>query len=164
VLVVSLRLKWLPPSGYTPFLDDPVGGAKMLLLPSITLGLYLAAILTRFLRGSIVDVLRQDYVRTAAAKGLNDRRIVWRHVLRNALIPVVTMIGIQFGGLLGGAVIVEAIFDWPGLGRLLVTSISSRDYTVVQSTILLAAAAFLVVNLITDLAYGFLDPRVGSEG
>ncbi|MGH2616620.1 MAG: ABC transporter permease, partial [Thermomicrobiales bacterium] len=98
--------------------------------------------------------------RTAAAKGLTEASIIGRHALRNALIPVVTMLGIQFGGLLGGAVIVEAIFDWPGLGRLLITSISSRDYAVVQGTILLAASAFLFVNLLTDLTYGLLDPRI----
>jgi peptide/nickel transport system permease protein len=160
VLVVSLKLKWLPPSGYVPFTQHPVQSAKLLLLPSITLGVYLSAIFARFLRASVTEALGQDYVRTAAAKGLSQRRIVRGHVLQNALIPVVTMFGIQFGGLLGGAVIVEAIFDWPGLGRLLVTSISSRDYAVVQGTILLAATAFLVVNLITDLTYGLLDPRI----
>ncbi|MEA2514676.1 MAG: peptide/nickel transport system permease protein [Thermomicrobiales bacterium] len=160
VLVVSLKLKWLPPSGYVPISEQPLQSAKLLLLPSLTLGVYLSAIFARFLRTSVAETLRQDYVRTAAAKGLSDRRIVGAHVLQNAMIPVVTMFGIQFGGLLGGAVIVEAIFDWPGLGRLLVTSIASRDYAVVQGTILLAAAAFLVVNLITDLTYGLLDPRI----
>ncbi|MEA2598009.1 MAG: peptide/nickel transport system permease protein, partial [Thermomicrobiales bacterium] len=158
--VVSLKLKWLPPSGYVPISEQPLQSAKLLLLPSLTLGVYLSAIFARFLRTSVAETLRQDYVRTAAAKGLSDRRIVGAHVLQNAMIPVVTMFGIQFGGLLGGAVIVEAIFDWPGLGRLLVTSIASRDYAVVQGTILLAAAAFLVVNLITDLTYGLLDPRI----
>lgn len=160
VLVVSLRLGWLPPSGYVPFSEDPLGAIRLLILPSLTLGAYLSAIFARFLRSAIGDVLAQDYVRTAAGKGLPERAIVRGHVLRNALIPVVTMLGIQFGGLLGGAVIVEAIFDWPGLGRLLVTSISSRDYAVVQGTILLAAASFLVVNLLTDLTYGLLDPRI----
>jgi peptide/nickel transport system permease protein len=160
VLVVSLRLGWLPPSGYVPFDEDPVQSIKLLILPSFTLGAYLSAIFARFLHNAITETLSQDYVRTAAAKGLAERLVVWRHVLRNALIPVVTMLGIQFGGLLGGAVIVEAIFDWPGLGRLLVTSISSRDYAVVQGTILLAASAFLFVNLLTDLTYGLLDPRI----
>lgn len=160
VLVVSLRLGWLPPSGYVPFSEDPLGAIRLLLLPSITLGAYLSAIFARFLRTAMSDVLAQDYVRTATGKGLPERAVVRNHVLRNALIPVVTMLGIQFGGLLGGAVIVEAIFDWPGLGRLLVTSISSRDYAVVQGTILLAATAFLIVNLLTDLTYGLLDPRI----
>jgi peptide/nickel transport system permease protein len=160
VLVISLRLGWLPPSGYVPLGDDPVQSIKLLILPSFTLGAYLSAIFARFLHNAITETLSQDYVRTAAAKGLAERLVVWRHVLRNALIPVVTMLGIQFGGLLGGAVIVEAIFDWPGLGRLLVTSISSRDYAVVQGTILLAASAFLFVNLLTDLTYGLLDPRI----
>ena len=160
VLVVSLRLRWLPPSGYVPFTEDPIQSMKLLILPSLTLGAYLSAIFARFLYSAITEVLAQDFVRTAAAKGLRERSVVAGHVLRNALIPVVTMLGIQFGGLLGGAVIVEAIFDWPGLGRLLVTSISSRDYAVVQGTILLAATAFLVVNLLTDLTYGLLDPRI----
>jgi peptide/nickel transport system permease protein len=160
VLVISLRLGWLPPSGYVPFREDPVQSIKLLILPSFTLGAYLSAIFARFLHNAITETLSQDYVRTAAAKGLAERLVVRRHVLRNALIPVVTMLGIQFGGLLGGAVIVEAIFDWPGLGRLLVTSISSRDYAVVQGTILLAASAFLFVNLLTDLTYGLLDPRI----
>jgi len=160
VLVISLRWGWLPPSGYVPFSEDPVQSIKLLILPSFTLGAYLSAIFARFLHNAITETLSQDYVRTAAAKGLAERLVVRRHVLRNALIPVVTMLGIQFGGLLGGAVIVEAIFDWPGLGRLLVTSISSRDYAVVQGTILLAASAFLFVNLLTDLTYGLLDPRI----
>jgi peptide/nickel transport system permease protein len=160
VLVVSLRLGWLPPSGYVPFREDPLQSIKLLILPSFTLGAYLSAIFARFLHSAVTETLSQDYVRTAAAKGLRERSVVAGHVLRNALIPVVTMLGIQFGGLLGGAVIVEAIFDWPGLGRLLVTSISSRDYAVVQGTILLAASAFLFVNLLTDLTYGLLDPRI----
>jgi peptide/nickel transport system permease protein len=160
VLIVSLRLGWLPPSGYVPFREDPLQSIKLLILPSLTLGAYLSAIFARFLHSAITETLSQDYVRTAAAKGLRERSVVGGHVLRNALIPVVTMLGIQFGGLLGGAVIVEAIFDWPGLGRLLVTSISSRDYAVVQGTILLAASAFLFVNLLTDLTYGLLDPRI----
>jgi peptide/nickel transport system permease protein len=160
VLVVSLRLGWVPPSGYVPIAEDPVRALKLLALPCITLGVYLSAIFARFLRSAVTDVLSADYVRTASAKGLSHRRVVTGHVLKNALIPVVTMLGIQFGGLLGGAVIVEAIFDVPGLGRLLVTSISSRDYAVVQGTILLAATAFLVVNLLTDLTYGLLDPRI----
>jgi peptide/nickel transport system permease protein len=160
VLVVSLRLGWLPPSGYVPFHEDPLQSLKLLILPSFTLGAYLSAIFARFLHSAVTETLSQDYVRTAAAKGLTEAGVVGRHVLRNALIPVVTMLGIQFGGLLGGAVIVEAIFDWPGLGRLLITSISSRDYAVVQGTILLAASAFLVVNLLTDLTYGLLDPRI----
>lgn len=163
VLAFSLRLRWLPPSGYVPFTQAPLASLKMLILPSLTLGVYLSAIFARFLRSSMLDVLGQDYVRTAAAKGLSSRAVVARHVLKNALIPVVTMFGLQFGGLLGGAVITEAIFDWPGLGRLLVTSIASRDYAVVQGTILLAAVAYLVVNLITDLAYGFLDPRIRAR-
>jgi peptide/nickel transport system permease protein len=160
VLVFSLRLRWLPPSGYVPFSEDPAASLRMLLLPSLALGVYLSAIFGRFLRASILDVARQDHVRTATAKGLRPRAVAAGHVLRNALIPVVTVVGLQFGGLLGGAVVVESIFAWPGVGRLLVTSISSRDYAVVQAVILLSAVAYLLVNLLTDLAYGLLDPRI----
>ncbi len=160
VLIVSLRLRWLPPSGYVPFNEDPIQSLKLLILPAFTLGAYLSAIFARFLSSAVAEIMAQDFVRTATAKGLKERVVVGRHVMRNALIPIVTMLGIQFGGLLGGAVIVEAIFDWPGLGRLLITSISSRDYAVVQGTILLAASAFLFVNLLTDLTYGLLDPRI----
>lgn len=160
ILAFSLRLKWLPPSGYVPFTEDPAASLKMLILPSVTLGVYLSAIFARFIKAAMLEVLRQDYVRTAYAKGLRQRAVVWRHVMKNALIPVVTVFGIHFGGLLSGAVVVETIFGWPGLGRLLVTSIASRDYAVVQGVILLAAAAFLFANLLTDLTYGLLDPRI----
>jgi peptide/nickel transport system permease protein len=160
VLTFSLRLKWLPPSGYVPITQDVLASLKMLILPSITLGVYLSAIFARFTKASILEVLGQDYVRAALAKGLSSRAVMVGHVLQNALIPLVTVFGIQFGGLLGGVVIVEAIFDWPGMGRLLVTSIESRDYAVVQGTILLSTVVFLVVNLLTDLAYGVLDPRI----
>lgn len=160
ILAFSLRLKWLPPSGYVPFTEDPASSLKMLILPSVTLGVYLSAIFARFIKAAMLEVLRQDYVRTAYAKGLRQRAVVWRHVMKNALIPVVTVFGIHFGGLLSGAVVVETIFGWPGLGRLLVTSIASRDYAVVQGVILLAAAAFLFANLLTDLTYGLLDPRI----
>lgn len=160
VLVFSLRLGWLPPSGYVPVAENPAASLKMLLLPSLTLGIYLSAIFGRFLRAALLETLGQDHVRTARAKGLRPPAVVAGHVVRNAMIPVVTVFALQFGGLVGGAVIVEAIFAWPGVGRLLVTSISSRDYAVVQAIILFSAVAFLAVNLLTDLLYGLLDPRV----
>jgi peptide/nickel transport system permease protein len=163
ILLFSLRLKWLPPSGYVPITEEPTTSLKMLVLPSFTLGIYLSAIFARFIKAAVIDVLRQDFVRTAYAKGLRQRSVVTQHVLKNALIPVITIFGIHFGGLLTGAVIVETIFGWPGLGRLLVTSIASRDYAVVQSVILLASLAFLVANLITDLTYGLLDPRIRAS-
>lgn len=163
VLAFSLKLKWLPPSGYVPITDDPIPSLKMLILPSLTLGIFYSAIFARFTRASVKEVIRQDFVRSATAKGLAARAVVTGHVLRNALIPLVTIFGIQFGGLLGGVVIVEAIFAWPGLGRLLVTSIESRDYAVVQGTILLSTIVFMVVNLLTDLAYGLLDPRIRTS-
>ena len=162
VLVFSLWLGWLPPSGFVPITEDPSTALKSLLLPSLTLGVYFSAVLSRFTRTSILDVMRQDFVRTAQAKGLSQPAVIGSHVLQNALIPVVTMVGLQFGGLLGGAVIVESIFGLPGIGRQLVTSIANRDYAVVQGTILLAASAYLLANLLTDLTYGFLDPRIRS--
>jgi peptide/nickel transport system permease protein len=160
VLAFSLRLKWLPPSGYVSILDDPIGWLRVIILPAVTLALYVSAVLARFIRAAVQEVFGQDYVRTANAKGLAPRPVLIGHVLRNALIPIVTMIGIQAGGLLGGAVITEMIFAWPGIGRLLVSSIETRDYAIVQTIILLGAGTFLVANLITDLIYGLLDPRI----
>ncbi|MGH2559808.1 MAG: ABC transporter permease [Thermomicrobiales bacterium] len=164
VLLFALKLKWLPPSGYVSPFEDPDGWLRVIVLPSLTLALYLSAVLARFVRAAVQEVFGQDYVRTAKAKGIAARGVLIRHVLRNALIPIVTMIGIQAGGLLGGAVVVETIFAWPGIGRLLVTSIETRDYAIVQAIILLGASTFLVVNLLTDLIYGLLDPRIRTGG
>jgi peptide/nickel transport system permease protein len=131
-----------------------------LTLPAITLGVSLSGILSRFIRSSILAVLSQDYVRTARAKGLSQRAVIGRHVLKNALIPIITIVGLQFGGILGGVVIVETVFQWPGLGSLLVTSILTRDYTVVQAVILLTVVTYMVVNLVTDIVYTYVNPRV----
>lgn len=163
VLLVSLRLHWLPPSGYVPPSEDFWQWLKLIALPAITLAVYVSAVLARFIRASILEVLGNDYVRTAKAKGLAPRAVMAGHVLRNALLPIVTMIGLQAGGLLGGAVVVESIFAWPGIGRLLVSSIETRDYAVVQAIILIGATVFLVVNLVTDLLYGLLDPRIRAQ-
>jgi len=160
VLGFSLTLKILPPSGYVSVFERPLVGLKFLVLPACTLAFFMSAVLARFIRSSILETLFQDYVRTARGKGLPQSLVVRRHVLKNALIPVVTVFGIQFGSLLGGAVITESIFDWPGVGRLLVQSISTRDYNIVQSLILLAATVYMLVNLIADLLYGIIDPRV----
>lgn len=163
VILFSLKLQLLPPSGYVSLTENPVTGLKFIIMPALTLGIYISAVFARFIRSSILETLFQDYVRTAYGKGLSGRLVVTRHVLRNALIPVVTVFGIQFGALLGGAVITETIFDWPGVGRLLVQSIQNRDYSIVQALILLAVMVYLVVNLFTDLLYGAIDPRVRRQ-
>jgi len=148
----AVRLGWLPTGGY----ETPAS----IVLPSFTLGLGVAAVLARFTRSAFVEVASEDYVRTARAKGLPERRVVWTHTLRNALIPVITMTGLQFGFLLGGAVVVETVFAWPGLGRLLVDSISYRDYPVIQAEILLFSLEFILINLAVDLLYAVVNPEI----
>jgi peptide/nickel transport system permease protein len=160
VLLFGLYLRWLPTSGYAPVWEDPVRALRFLVLPAFTLGAYVSAVLARFTRAALLECLGQDYVRTARAKGLGERAVVAAHALKNALIPVVTVLGLQFGAFMGGAVITEAIFDYPGLGRMLLQAILTRDYTVVQGTILFVVSAFVVINLLTDLAYAYLDPRI----
>jgi peptide/nickel transport system permease protein len=160
IFLFSLKLGWLPPIGYTPFLDNPAENLKRMLMPAITLGTALSAIVMRMTRSSLLEVLDQDYVRTARAKGLTESSMVRRHALRNAMIPVVTVVGLQVGGLLGGAIITESIFVLPGIGRLLVDSIFQRDFPLVQGVVLFAALAFLLANLAVDLLYAFLDPRI----
>ncbi|HLW46641.1 MAG TPA: ABC transporter permease [bacterium] len=153
-------LRWLPPSGFVPFGDSPVGWARSLVLPGITLGLGIGSVMARVVEACLADVLSNDYVRTARAKGLPGRAVVWRHALGNALIPIVTVLGIQAGFFIGGAVITEAVFAIPGLGSTLWRSILTRDYLVTQSVILVGIAGFVVINLCTDALYGLLDPRV----
>ena len=160
VLCFGLWLRWLPPSGFVPAWQEPARAVRFLVLPAFTLGAYVSAVLARFVRAALLETLFQDYVRTARAKGLGERPVVCVHALRNALIPVVTVVGLQFGAFMGGAVITEAIFDYPGLGRMLLQAIVTRDYTVVQGTILFVVVAFVVINLLTDLAYALLDPRI----
>ncbi|MFN7250215.1 MAG: nickel ABC transporter permease [Anaerobacillus sp.] len=150
--IFAVQLGWLPTSGS--------GSLQHLILPSLTLGLGVAAIIARFTRSSVLEVLREDYVRTARAKGQKEITILWRHVLKNALIPVVTMTGLQFGFLIGGAVVVEQVFSWPGLGAYLIDSILSRDYPVIQALILLFSVQFLIVNLLVDISYGYLNPQI----
>lgn len=152
ILVFAVRLHWLPVSGR--------GTWQHLVLPSVALGLGSAAILMRLTRAELLETLNQDYVQTSRAKGLSESRVVVGHALRNALIPVVTMTGIQFGTLLGGAAIVETVFAWPGIGKFLVDSISARDYPVIQGFVIVAGTAFLLVNLAVDVAYAWLDPRI----
>jgi peptide/nickel transport system permease protein len=160
VLVFGLQFKLLPTSGYVPFLSDPLKALRFLVLPAITLGAYVSAVLARFLKAALLETLHQDYVRTARSKGLREQSVIIGHALKNALIPVVTVLGLQFGAFMGGAVITEAIFDYPGMGRMLLYAILTRDYSVVQGTILFVVTAFVLINLVTDVVYAFLDPRI----
>lgn len=158
ILVFSLWLGWFPVSGRE--------GVGAWVLPALTLGTALAAILSRMVRSSLLEVLHEDYMRTARAKGLSPLRVVWVHGLRNAMLPVITLLGLQLGALLGGAVITETVFAWPGIGSLTIEAIQRRDYPVVQACVLLISLAYVLVNLFTDLAYAWIDPRIrlGEEG
>ena len=160
ILFFSLYLRWMPPVVWVDFLADPRRNLTIMLLPTICLGTASAANIARTTRSSMLDVLRSDYVRTALAKGLIDRVIVLKHALKNALIPIVTVAGLQVGYLLGGSVVVEEVFTLPGVGRLVLWSIYQRDYPVTQSTILFVAVLFMTVNLLVDLLYGYLEPRI----
>jgi peptide/nickel transport system permease protein len=160
IYVFSLKLRWLPPIGFVPLWDDPLGNAKSVVMPSITLGTAVAAIVTRQMRSSLLEVLSQDYIRTAWAKGLREVAILRHHALKNGLIPVVTVVGLRIGTLLGGAIITETVFALPGVGRLIVDSIFQRDFPLVQGVVLFLALTFMAVNLLVDLTYAWLDPRI----
>jgi peptide/nickel transport system permease protein len=161
IFVLSVYFGYLPPMGtFTPLFADPLTNLSQLLFPALTLGLAFAASVTRISRSAMLDVLSDDYVRTARSKGASQRSVVWHHALPNALIPVVTLSGVEFGYLLGGAVIVEEIFALPGIGRLVLDAINQRDYALVQGGVLFIAFNFLIVNLIVDLAYAAIDPRI----
>jgi glutathione transport system permease protein len=150
--IFSVWLGWLPTVGADSW--------RHYILPSITLGAGVAAVMARFTRASFVEVIQEDFVRTARAKGLDERVVILKHCLRNALIPVVTMMGLQFGFLLGGSIVVETVFNWPGLGRLLVDSVSMRDYPVIQTLVLLFSLEFILINLVVDVLYGFINPTI----
>jgi peptide/nickel transport system permease protein len=160
IYVVALRLHWLPPSGYVSPFVDPLQSAKLCLMPAVTIALGLAAITTRQTRSSLIEVLQQPYVTTARSKGLTEAAIILRHAFKNALLPVVTILGLYLSSLFGGAVITETIFAVPGIGRLLVDGILSRDYPIVQAVVLLISSVVAMANLTVDLAYGLLDPRI----
>jgi peptide/nickel transport system permease protein len=160
IYIVSLRLRWLPASGYVSPFDDPVESLRHTILPSITLGVGLAAVTTRQARSSLVEVLNLAYITTARAKGLRERVVVFRHAFKNAMLPVLTILGIQLGNLLGGAVITETIFAVPGLGRLLVDAIFRRDYPIIQAVVLITSLSVILANLLVDVLYGVLDPRI----
>ncbi len=152
ILLFAVKLHWLPVAG--------LGNWRHLVLPSLTMGLGLAAMTLRMIRSSMIDVMHQDYIRTAFAKGLNRRQVVWRHALKNVLVPVVTVLGLQLGALFGGAIITEVVFSYPGVGRLLITAILRRDYPLVQGTILIIALLYIIINFLTDLIYSYIDPRI----
>ena len=152
IMVFSVNLKWFPTTG--------ADSLKSLVLPSIALGSSIAAIIARFTRFSIIEVLKDDYIRTARAKGLSERVVVWKHAFRNAMISVVTVVGLQFGFLLGGSVVTESVFAFPGLGSLLVESVNYRDYPAIQSLILIFSLQFIVINLIVDILYAVLNPEI----
>ena len=155
ILLFSVKLHLLPASGFSSI--------KYMILPAVSLGAQSVAVITRMTRSSMLEVIRQDYIRTAKAKGQKERIVVLRHALRNALIPIITVVGLQFGGLLGGAVLTESIFSIPGIGRLMVESIKMRDYPVVQGGVLFIAIMFSIVNLLVDLLYAYVDPRIKSQ-
>ncbi len=152
ILLVSIRLGWLPVSG--------AAGPSYLVLPAVTMGAALAAILTRMIRTAMLEELGQDYIRTARAKGLSETTVVYRHALRNAMIPIITLLGLQFGALLAGAIVTEMIFSWPGIGRLTVSAISNRDYALVQGCLLAIGLTYVLVNLLTDVLYLLVNPRI----
>lgn len=160
IYVFSVNLRWVPASGYVSLFDDPVRNLSLMVLPAITIGVSLGAVLTRYLRSSLVETLSQDYVRTALAKGVPGALVVVRHGLRNAMIPVITAFGLQLGTLLGGAIITEQIFSIPGFGRLIVDAVSTRDLPVIQGVVLIAAIAVFVVSFVVDLLYAAADPRI----
>src|SRR5690554_2308235 len=169
---LALNVAWLPLFGRGPSFFEGVGmlfsqgsfqglwdNLRHLLLPALALGTSIMALITRLMRSSLLEVLNRDYVRTAQAKGLKRHVVVYKHALRNALLPVITVVGVQFGSLLGGAIVIEAVFSWPGIGRLILNGISQRDFPVVQGSVLMFTAIFAVVNLLVDLSYGLIDPR-----
>jgi peptide/nickel transport system permease protein len=160
IYVFAVNLRWLPPSGYVEPWVDPVRSLTLTIMPATVLGTALAALVMRLLRSSMLEVLSTEFIRTAHAKGLADRAVILRHALKNAMIPVATVMGLQLGGLLGGAVITETIFAVPGIGRLAIESILTRDYPMVQGVVLFSAVAIVFVNFVVDIVYSLLDPRI----
>lgn len=163
ILAASFYFPALSTFSFMPFSKDPVANLRMMILPSFSLGVSLAALVMRQTRAAVLEVLGQQYVQTARAKGLTERTVIYRHALRNALIPVVTVVGLQVGYLLGGAVVIENVFALPGIGRVVVDAINQRDYPVVQGTVFIIALLFVLVNLLVDLSYGLINPRVRHQ-
>jgi peptide/nickel transport system permease protein len=164
ILLLSVRLGWLPASGFVPLTEDPLGNLQRMIMPAVVLGTALAAVLMRQTRNAMIEVLSADYIRTARAKGLAQRAVVFRHAIRNALLPVVTLVGLQMGALMGGAVVTEQIFVVPGFGRLVVDAVFTRDYPLVQGVVLISASAYVVINFLVDVSYSVLNPRIRVAG
>jgi len=160
ILVFGVFWRVLPPGGFASLQESPIENIKFLILPALALGLPIAAVYSRFTRSGMLEILDQDYIRTARAKGLTERLVIYRHALKNALIPIVTIIGMNIGYLMSGAVLIETIFGWPGIGAYLYNGILSRDYPIIQGSVLVIAIVFVLSNLAVDLAYAFLDPRI----
>lgn len=161
ILLFAVHLRWLPSaSGYVPFWESPIEMLRNILLPALTLGIYVSGIFARFLRASLVAELRADYVRTARSKGLPERDVVGRHVMRNAMLPFVTIVGLMMANFIGGTVVTEAVFTYPGLGRLLITAISTRDYPLIQGCILVILVIYILINVMVDVLYAYIDPRI----
>jgi peptide/nickel transport system permease protein len=160
ILLLSVRLGWLPASGFVPLWEDPLGNVTRMVMPAVVLGAGLAAVLMRQTRNSMIEVMSADYIRTAYGKGLSQRVVVFRHAIRNGLIPVVTILGLQMGALMSGAVVTEQIFVVPGFGRLIVESVFTRDYPLVQGVVLITASAYVAINLLVDVSYSLLNPRI----
>jgi peptide/nickel transport system permease protein len=160
ILLFSVKLQWFSAGGFPGWADDPWEAFKALILPAVALAVVQAAILARITRSALLDVLREDFVRTARAKGLNPRQVLWRHVLRNAFVPVLTVMGLQFANLLTGTVVIENVFSLPGLGRLFFQAIANRDMVVVQNVVMLLAASVIVINFVVDVLYAVIDPRL----
>jgi len=164
ILVLSVRLGWLPASGFVPLVDNPLANLERMVMPAAVLGTALAAVLMRQTRNAMIEILAADYVRTARAKGLAPRAVLFRHAIRNGLIPVVTILGLQAGALMSGAVVTEQIFVVPGFGRLIVEAVFTRDYPLIQGVVLVTASAYVLVNLLVDVSYSVLDPRIRVAG
>jgi peptide/nickel transport system permease protein len=160
VLILAIQLEWLPSSGFVEFTQDPLRSIRYMVMPTLALALAPLAVTMRMTRTTVVEELGLDYVRTARAKGLRERVLVYRHVLKNAMLPILAVIGLQVGAAFSGSVIVEYVFNWPGIGRLLLQAIDSRDYPVIQGTVLLLSTLFVIVNLVTDLSYAYMNPRL----
>ncbi|MGH7210228.1 MAG: ABC transporter permease, partial [Acetobacteraceae bacterium] len=160
-LLFAVELHWLPSaSAYVPFWQSPVLAVKNLLMPALTLGIYVSGIFARFLRASLLGELKADYVRTARSKGLRERDVVGRHVLRNAMLPFVTIVGLMMASFIGGTVVTEAVFTYPGLGRLLIQAIGTRDYPLIQGCIIFILVIYMLINLTVDVLYAYIDPRI----
>jgi peptide/nickel transport system permease protein len=164
ILLLSVRLGWLPASGFVPWWEDPIGNTRRMVMPAFVLGTALAATLMRQTRNSMIEVLSADYIRTAYAKGLPQGVVVFRHAIKNGLIPVITLLGLQMGALISGAVVTEQIFVVPGFGRLIVEAVFTRDYPIVQGVVLITATAYVVINFLVDASYSLLNPRIRIRG